>query len=45
MERLAVLGLDENLRLEEVFMAEHRLRMIKQKVWMEELKQIVEKAK
>jgi hypothetical protein len=45
LEKLTVLGLDENLRLDMVFMAEHRLRMIKQKVWMEELKQIVEKAK
>jgi len=43
MEKLAVLGLEENLRLEEVFMAENRLRMIRDKVWMEELKQIVEK--
>jgi hypothetical protein len=35
--------LDENLRVGDVFMAENRLRMIRDKVWMEELKQIVEK--
>ena len=45
MEKLAVFGLEENLRLGDVFMAENRLRMIRDKVWMEELKQIVEKAK
>jgi hypothetical protein len=45
MEKLAVLGLEENLRLNDVFMAENRLRMIRDKVWMEELKQIVERAK
>jgi hypothetical protein len=45
VEKLAVFGLDENLRVGDVFMAENRLRMIRDKVWMEELKQIVEKAK
>ena len=45
MEKLAVFGLEENLRLGDVFMAENRLRMIRDKVWMEEIRQIVEKAK
>jgi len=44
VEKLAVFGLDENLRVGDVFMAENRLRMIRDKVWMEELKQIVEKS-
>jgi hypothetical protein len=44
VEKLAVFGLEENLRLGDVFMAENRLRMIRDKVWMDELKQIVEKS-
>lgn len=41
MEKLALAGLNENLSLQEVFMAEQRLALIKQKVWMDELKNIV----
>lgn len=41
MEKLALAGLNENLSLQEVFMAEQRLALIKQKVWMDELKNVV----
>ncbi|MEM3551572.1 MAG: hypothetical protein QXK47_03960 [Candidatus Bathyarchaeia archaeon] len=41
MERLAVAGLNEDLSLHDVFLAEQRLAQIKQRVWMEELKSIV----